>query len=215
MTKVKICCIGSAQEAEVAINMGAAAVGLVSEMPSGPGVISEDLIAEIVPILPPHVWSFLLTSKTTVTDIIAQQKRTKANTIQLVDALEIGTIADLKKALPKVQIVQVIHVLNEQTILEAQAAAREADMLLLDSGNPFADIKILGGTGNTHNWEISRKIVETVNIPVWLAGGLRPENVREAIEKVQPFGVDLCSGVRTEGRLDANKLFAFMNAVNL
>lgn len=87
-------------------------------------------------------------------------------------------------------------------------------MILLDSGNPNLEIKELGGTGRVHNWKLSRKIIESISKPVFLAGGLKPENIREAIEKVKPYGVDLCSGVRTNGRLDLEKLGRFFKEVN-
>ncbi len=107
---------------------------------------------------------------------------------------------------------QVVHVLDETSIPEALAYAEVADALLLDSGNPNLTVKVLGGTGQTHDWALSRKIVEQSPIPVFLAGGLNPENVARAIETVTPFGLDLCSGVRTAGNLDPWKLEAFFRA---
>ncbi len=86
------------------------------------------------------------------------------------------------------------------------------DALLLDSGNPTLRIKVLGGTGRLHNWSVSRTIRDRVNVPVFLAGGLKPNNVRAAIEAVRPFGVDVCSGLRTDGRLDPTLLHDFMHA---
>jgi phosphoribosylanthranilate isomerase len=87
------------------------------------------------------------------------------------------------------------------------------DALLLDSGNPSLATKELGGTGRAHDWAVSRRIRDAVGVPVYLAGGLNPQNVRKAIAQVQPFGVDVCSGLRTDGRLDAVKLEEFMRAV--
>ena len=197
----------------MAIRHGAAALGLVSEMPSGPGVISESKIAEIADLIPPGVATFLLTSKTDVAEIVAQQKRCRANTIQLCDRLEKGTHADLKSALPGISIVQVIHVTGPESMDEANAAAPHVHGLLLDSGNAKIPIKQLGGTGRTHNWEISRRIVSSSVRPVFLAGGLNPENVVSAIHAVRPFGLDLCSGVRSHGKLDEAKLAAFFERV--
>ena len=211
--RVKICCIGSVDEARLAIRYGAAAVGLVSAMPSGPGIISEALIAEVAAIVPPGVASFLLTSHQAVADIVAQQRRLRVNTIQICDRLTDGTYEQLSEALPGIALVQVIHVTGEEALDEAVAVAPHVNALLLDSGNPKLKVKELGGTGRRHDWQISRRIRETVPVPVFLAGGLRPENVAEAIETVGPFGVDVCSGVRTDGRLDEAKLAAFMQAV--
>lgn len=207
--RVKICCISSVEEAKLAIKHGASAVGLVSEMPGGPGPIPEKLIEEIAAIIPPGISSFLLTSKQDVNSIIEQQKRTKVNTIQIVDKLLYGSHTDLKRALPGISIVQVIHVQGEESIREALDVSPFVNAILLDSGNQSLKIKELGGTGRIHNWEISKRIVENVNIPVFLAGGLKPENVIDAVKKVKPFGVDVCSGVRTNGNLDEEKLQSF------
>lgn len=211
--RVKICCISSLEEARLAVQFGASALGLVGQMPSGPGVISDDLIFEIARQAPPPIGTFLLTSETDAQAIILHQKKVNTNTVQIVDALESGTYAEIRQALAGVKLVQVIHVTGEESLDEARRIAPEVDALLLDSGNPNLSVKELGGTGRTHNWAVSRRIVESVNVPVFLAGGLKPENVREAIESVQPFGLDLCSGVRTDGKLDPFKLEKFFAAV--
>jgi phosphoribosylanthranilate isomerase len=211
--RVKICCISSIEEAELAVKYGASAVGLVSEMPSGPGPISEELIEEIAATIPPGVSTFLLTSKLDVDSIIEQQRKTKVNTIQLVDRLLYGTHTDLRTALPGISIVQVIHVRGEESVKEAVNISKNVNAILLDSGNQSLKIKELGGTGRVHNWDISKRIVEFVNVPVFLAGGLKPENVSDAVKKVKPFGVDVCSGVRTNGNLDEMKLKAFFENV--
>lgn len=212
-TRIKICCISSASEAKMAIAHGADALGLVGKMPGGPGPIPDWLIAEIVKTIHPPVASFLLTSEQSSEGIIYHVKKADTNTVQIVDELISGTYQDIRSALPHLKIVQVIHVTNEKSIDEAIRIAEEVDALLLDSGNPLGKIKTLGGTGNVHNWEISREIVKNVPVPVFLAGGLHAGNVAEAIEKVQPFGVDICSGVRTEGKLDPAKLSSFIKAV--
>lgn len=213
-TRVKICCISSLEEARLATRFGADALGLVGQMPSGPGVVGDERAADIVAATPPPIATFMLTSETTVDAIIAHQLRVDANTIQLVDAVPPDTYNRLHAALPAIKLVQVIHVLDEQNIDEAlQAVQLGADALLLDSGNPTLAVKELGGTGRVHNWQVSRRIVEQSPVPVFLAGGLNPGNVRQAIDTVQPFGLDICSGVRTNGHLDEQKLEAFMKLV--
>jgi phosphoribosylanthranilate isomerase len=212
--RVKVCCISSIEEARLAVRYGAAALGLVAKMPSGPGVIPEPLIAEIAATVPPSVGSFLLTSERSVHGIIAQQRRCRVNTLQIVDRLEEGEYADLRATLPGVSLVQVIQVTGEESFEEAcRVAQRGIDGLLLDSGDRRLAIKLLGGTGRTHDWQISRRIRDAVSIPVFLAGGLRPENVAEAIRVVQPFGVDVCSGLRIDDKLDEPRLAAFFEAV--
>jgi phosphoribosylanthranilate isomerase len=212
--KVKICCISSVGEAQEAISFGASALGLVAKMPSGPGPISDDLIKEIVRIIPPPIASFLLTSRTDSLEIIEHQKTVNSNVIQIVDSLKSGSYGDFRREISSIKIVQVIHVIDEKTLDEALEISEKVDALLLDSGNPNLSIKELGGTGRVHNWAISRKIVEQSKVPVFLAGGLKAENVRAAIDAVQPYGLDLCSGVRSDGKLDTYKLEAFFNEVN-
>ena len=213
-TRVKICCISTIEEAQVVIRYGASALGLVSAMPSGPGPISEELIAEIAAVIPPGVASFLLTSRQDAESIIAQQKRTRVNTIQLVDRISLHVYEALRMALPGIALVQVTHVTGEESLIEAMNVREFVDAILLDSGNPSLAVKELGGTGRTHDWSISKRIREAVDIPIYLAGGLKAENVAEAIQQVQPFGVDLCSGVRTNGKLDEEKLKRFFEQVN-
>ncbi|UHG92717.1 phosphoribosylanthranilate isomerase [Spirosoma oryzicola] len=210
-TRIKICCISSLDEARLAVRLGADALGLVGRMPSGPGVVADTLAAQIVQATPPPVATFMLTSETNTADIIAHQQRVGANTIQLVDAVPPETYAQLRATLPAIKLVQVIHVIDEKNIDEALLAIQHgADALLLDSGNPNLAVKELGGTGRVHNWAVSRRIVEQSPVPVFLAGGLSIDNVRKAVETVQPFGLDICSGVRTNGQLDAYKLEAFV-----
>jgi phosphoribosylanthranilate isomerase len=213
MTRIKICCIGSTEEARVAVQLGASAVGLVSEMPSGPGVISEELIAEIAATVPPPVATFLLTCRQDPEDIGRQQRRCGVNTIQICDRLPPGVHARLREALPGISLVQVVHVAGEESLREALEVAAHVDALLLDSGNQSLTVKELGGTGRTHDWEISARIVQRVAVPVFLAGGLNLTNVATAIRVVRPFGVDVCSGVRTNGRLDEDKARRFVSAV--
>ena len=210
-TRLKVCCISSPAEARLAIRYGAEALGLVGDMPSGPGIITDTLAAEIVAQVPPPISTFLLTQETTAEGIIAHHRRVPATTLQLVDApTEPDVYARVRAARPGVKIVQVLHVLGEETLAEAMTVAKEVDALLLDSGNPNLAVKELGGTGRTHDWAISRQIVAQSPVPVFLAGGLRPDNVRAAVEAVRPFGVDLCSGIRTDGQLDEEKLRAFV-----
>jgi phosphoribosylanthranilate isomerase len=211
--RVKICCIASLEEAWMAVRHGASALGLVSAMPSGPGPIPEELITRIAARVPPPVATFLLTSRTDAASIIEQQHRTRVSTIQICDRVAKGELDELRRALPGVRLVQVIHVQGPQALEEATSVARHVDAILLDSGRPKAPVKELGGTGRVHDWAISRKIRETVEIPIFLAGGLKADNVREAIEQVSPFSLDVCTGVRTDGKLDEVKLAAFFRQV--
>jgi phosphoribosylanthranilate isomerase len=210
---VKICCIQSIEEAKFAISSGAAAIGLVSEMPSGPGPIPDGLIATIAATIPPGIPTFLLTSKRDVASIVAQQRRTNVNTIQIVDEFPIDQYRSLRDQLPGIKLVQVVHVLDEGSIEQSVRVSNHVDAVLLDSGNPTLAIKELGGTGRVHNWTLSRQIRDMLEIPVYLAGGMNSENVGEAIRTVGPFAVDVCSGVRSNGKLDKEKLTRFFAEV--
>ena len=211
--KIKICCISSPEEARLAIRYGADALGLVGKMPSGPGPIEDELINSIARTIHPPIASFLLTSEQSAADIIAHVNRVHTNTVQIVDELVEGTYQEIRNALPHLRIVQVIHVTGEESIGQALRVHQQVDAILLDSGNPKAAIKTLGGTGNTHDWSVSHELVKQVSVPVFLAGGLHAGNVQEAIDRVKPFGVDVCSGVRSNGKLDLQKLSTFINAV--
>jgi phosphoribosylanthranilate isomerase len=213
MVKVKICCISSIEEAKLAVAYGAAAIGLVGRMPSGPGIITDELIHAIAKTVPPPTHTFLLTSETTTDNIIEHHKKVNTTTIQIVDALSGREYHKIREAIPNVQLVQVIHVLDEGSIKEAIEISEFVDAILLDSGNPNLPTKVLGGTGKTHNWDLSKKIREKISLPVFLAGGINKDNIKKAIEHVQPYGIDLCSSVRTNGQLDECKLEALFNAL--
>ncbi len=211
--RVKICCISNWQEARLAMRYGAAPLGLVSAMPSGPGVISEEDIAAIARRVPPGLSTFLLTSLQSVEAIAAQQKRCGTDTVQICDRLLTGTHAELRRAIPGIRLVQVIHVVDEHSVEEALSVAPEVHALILDSGRPSQDVKELGGTGRTHDWSLSQRIIANSLTPVFLAGGLKPDNVGAAVRTLRPYGLDLCSGVRSEGHLDEEKLAAFFRQV--
>jgi phosphoribosylanthranilate isomerase len=196
----------------MAVSFGAAALGLVSHMPSGPGVIDDERIAEIAATVPPGVGTFLLTCRQTVEEIVEQQRYCRTNTIQICDHLTRGTYRELKQALPGISIVQVIHVSGPESIEEAVRVASHVDAILLDSGNQTLAVKELGGTGRVHDWSLSRAIRERINVPLFLAGGLTQNNVNQAINDVRPYGLDICSGVRTDGKLDPDKLDQFFKA---
>jgi phosphoribosylanthranilate isomerase len=213
--RVKICCIADLAEARLAIDAGASALGLVSDMPSGPGVIDEATIAAVAAAAPPAVATFLLTCLPDAARIADQVRRTRVSTVQICDRPQRGTAAALRRALPALKVVQVVHVTGPASVAEALEEARDADAILLDSGNPAARVKELGGTGRRHDWALSAEIVARVPRPVFLAGGLTPENAAEAIRTVRPWGLDVCSGVRTDGRLDAGKLDRLFAAVRL
>lgn len=212
--RVKICCIADVAEAEMATAAGASLLGLVGAMPSGPGPISDEAIAEVCAWAPPGVETVLLSSETTAEGLVAHVERCRPSVLQIVDDPEPGAYAELRAAHPALKLMQVIHVEDESAIAQAQDAGTHVGAILLDSGRPSAAVKELGGTGRTHDWGVSARLVAAVDRPVFLAGGLSAENVAEAIRVVRPYGLDLCSKVRTIDRLDAVKLAAFLASVS-
>jgi phosphoribosylanthranilate isomerase len=213
-TRLKVCCIASIEEARLAIELGADALGLVAKMPSGPGPIPDELIAEIARAIPPPIATFLLTSETEPRAVVDHVRRTSVNTVQLVDDEVTDSVYQaLRRDCPATRIVQVIHVRSNESVQRAIVAGKIVDALLLDSGNPVASTKELGGTGRVHDWEMSREIVARASKPVFLAGGINANNVGEAIRRVKPFGIDLCSGVRVDGKLDRDRLQLLVHAM--
>lgn len=212
-TRVKVCCIASPEEAQAAVEAGADALGLVARMPSGPGPIPDAQIAEVTSVVPPPVATFLLTSETTADAISAHIRATNPSTVQIVSHIDREESARLAKIEPHVRRVQVIHVEGPEALQMIPIYSPHVHAFLLDSGRPNAAIAELGGTGRAHDWEVSAAFVQTSDKPVFLAGGLSADNVADAIRQVRPYGLDLCSGVRTDGHLDAAKLTAFVLAV--
>ncbi len=198
----------------MAVKAGADALGLVARMPSGPGPIPDARIAEIAQAVPPPVSSFLLTSETTAEAISDHVRATRPTTVQIVSHIDPAESARLAELQPHLRRVQVIHVEDRGALELIQTYSPHVHAFLLDSGRPGAAVPELGGTGRAHDWSVSADFVQASDRPVFLAGGLTPENAAEAIRQVRPYGLDLCSGVRRDGRLDPDRLAAFFAAVS-
>jgi phosphoribosylanthranilate isomerase len=212
-TRLKVCCISTIEEARMAVALGADALGLVSAMPSGAGVIADALVAEIAVVVPPPVSRFLLTCRTEGAAIAEQALACRVDTVQLVDAVDPAEYPAIRRAAPQLRIVQVLHVEDETVVGMAARLEGLVDALLLDSGRPNAAVPELGGTGRVHDWTVSRRVVAAARLPVFLAGGINGSNVAAAITQVRPYGVDLCTGVRTDDRLDSAKLRSLVAAL--
>jgi phosphoribosylanthranilate isomerase len=212
-TRLKVCCIASVEEARLAVSAGADALGLVGPMPSGAGVIDEELIREIALTIPPPVARFLLTSAETADEIAEAAETAAVDTVQIVRHIAPEEYPALRLRLRGRRLVQVVHVEDAAAVDLARRYAPLADALLLDSGRPRAATPEFGGTGRVHDWRISREIVAAVGKPVFLAGGIKPHNVADAIAAVRPYAVDVCSGVRVDNRLNAARLAALVAAI--
>ena len=213
-TKIKICCIQSADEAKLAFATGADAIGLVSSMPSGPGPIPDSRIRDVISAFPGSM-SVLLSSRTSFDAVRRQVDFCRPAALQLVDHVSPGVRKRLKIEFPDLTLIQVVHVQGEEVLATHVEAVSHAHMLLLDSGNPDAAYgRQLGGTGRIHDWSHSARIIRDCPIPVWLAGGLTPENIEEAICSTRPYGVDVCTGLRPNGALDPALLERFISRVH-
>ena len=210
--RIKICCLRDEGELEAAVEAGADAVGVVSAMPSGPGTIPDEEILRLVRAAPASVRTVLLTSRTDPEPVVEQVVWAGTTDVQLVRAVPPETHEALRSRLPGVRVLQVIHVEGPEAVERARAVATRVDAILLDSGSPGAETPELGGTGRVHDWSVSRDLVQAVDVPVWLAGGLNPENVAQAVRQVRPYGVDVCSGLRPDGRLERVLLESFVAA---
>lgn len=210
--RIKICCMASVEEARICAEMGVDLVGLVGPMPSGAGIITAEKCREISESAAAWLTPVLLTSSETAEAIHSDVEDASVRAVQLVRHVDPGVHRALAMSLPQVRRFQVIHVEDGSALDLIDVYAGLADAFLLDSGKPSS--QELGGTGRVHDWEISAEFVRRSPLPVFLAGGLKPENVAKAMNTVKPFGLDICSGVRTpEDRLDPVKLRAFMDAV--
>jgi phosphoribosylanthranilate isomerase len=212
-TRTKVCCIASVEEARLAIEAGADAIGLVGAKPAGPRTLSDAEIAEVAAVAAPPVATFLLTSEQTADAISAHVQRTHPTTVQILSQIDPAESARLAELEPHVRRVQVIHVEGRAALDLIPVYTPHVHAFLLDSGRPNAETPEFGGTGRRHDWTVSAELVRASRLPVFLAGGLSAANAADAIRQVRPFGLDLCSGVRTQGRLDPDKLADFMLAV--
>jgi phosphoribosylanthranilate isomerase len=206
--RVKICGVCRVEDALAAAAAGADAVGcLVGLDRASPEQVSATEARTVFSVLPPFVARVLVTHRTTLAEVSGLAREAAATTIQLHGDFPLVAIPALREALPFAAIVKCVHVTGEDAIAAAQAVARVADAVLLDT-------KVrgrIGGTGKVHDWSISARIVESLDKPVILAGGLSPENVAEAIARVRPFGVDVNTGTRgTPGTKDHAKVRAFV-----
>lgn len=210
--RLKICCIGSQAEAELAIQAGADALGLVGAMPSGPGILPDATIRAIALEVPAGISAFLLTQECTAQAIADHAERCAVSTVQVVNHVAPEELRHRREMLPALRILQVIHVEDAAALDLLGRYEAFVHAFLLDSGSPGAAVPLLGGTGRVHDWSVSAEFVRRARRPVYLAGGLTPANVAQAVRTVRPFGLDICSGVRTQGQLDAAKLRAYVQA---
>lgn len=204
--RIKICCIADLPEAELAGRAGADFLGFVGPMPDGPGILTHDAMRAVVARFSPPPEPVLLTSAPTAEGIVADAAAVGVTTVQVVRHIAPAEAAKLAQT--SLTVLQVVHVEGPDAIDLISVYAPHCDAFLLDSGRPSKGS--LGGTGRVHDWAVSTAFVARSPRPVFLAGGLTPENVAEAVQRVRPDGLDVCSGLRVDGRLMPNRLAEFV-----
>jgi phosphoribosylanthranilate isomerase len=210
--KVQIAGVSSLDEALAAERAGADALGFTLRLPGGPhDGLTEKRARSIIAALPPFVSAVVITYVDDAREAVELCRFTGADTLQLHGDFDSGGLPMLRAALPHLKIIRALNVTGEEAVAAAVQVERRVDALILDTYDPVTGRK--GATGMVHDWTISGEIVARAGIPVILAGGLRPENVAEAIRVVQPWGVDVHTGVENEdGSRNLNKLRDFVAA---
>lgn len=211
--RVKVACIRDAEEARRAVSFGAAAIGMAAENPAGGPSLTEDQIRAVTESVPDSVGTFLMTTRRSAPDLARLARNTGVNTLQLWDEPEPDAYAHLRSAIPGLSIVQSIAVVGPEAVDRAIEVASLVDALVLDSAHRAAPARWEHQHGRTHDWQLSRRITEEVGIPVILSGGLSHRNVADAIRAVRPYGVEVCTGVRTKGALDTTLLVQFLEGL--
>ncbi len=207
MVKVKICGITNMNDALLAAEYGADFLGFIVDIEKSEDSLSRSVARDLIMQVPLEITPVMVTYLNKASDVVELARFVKPMAIQFHADITVGEIGKIRKALPKMKIIKAVHVTGEKAIDEAKKFEDYADYILLDSKSKGK----IGGTGKTHNWNISRKIVEKCKKPVILAGGLNPENVLDAVRIVKPFGVDVNSGVKSSPRKkDADKMERFI-----
>jgi len=196
--KVKICGITNTNDARMAAKFGADALGfLIGIRHKSEDVILPEEAKKIISACPPFVTTVMVTHLLESESIISLFREIGTTAIQLHDEIKLDEIKAIRKALPTVRLIKAVHITDlKESLRRARIFERIVDAIVLDTINLKEDR--IGGTGLTHDWQISKQIKESVSIPIILAGGLNPSNVQEAIRTVRPYAVDVNTGVKKD-----------------
>jgi len=208
---VKICGIRRQEDALIATELGADAIGLlVGQKHNSPDFVSATVARDIFRALPPSVDAVLVTHVEDVDELERLLQESEITTIQLHSEIAPSSVERLRHRLPHLKIFKSVNIISADSVAYPEAFKKLVDGFVLDSIN-LATSQV-GGTGKTHDWSVSRQIVMRYpEVPIILAGGLNSENVRSAIERVRPFGVDVNSGTKAaDGFKDPRKIEAFI-----
>jgi len=208
---VKICGVRRQEDALLAAELGADAIGLlVGQKHTSPDFIFTTVAKDIARALPPSVEAVLVTHVEDLDELERLLQQSEIRTIQLHSEIAPSSVERLRGRLPHLKIFKSINIISADSVAYPEAFEKLVDGFVLDSINVATGQ--LGGTGKTHDWSVSRQIVMRYpEIPIILAGGLNSENVRSAIEYVHPFGVDVNSGTKApDGFKDTRKMEEFI-----
>lgn len=212
--RVQIAGISSLDDALAVERAGAEAIGFTLGLPTGPhNGLDEHRARAIISSLPPLITPVLITYHTAADSVVPLCRYLGVSTAQLHAPAEPGEMTRMRQELPGLKLILAVNVTGPDSVALAQQRAHHADALILDTYDPATGRH--GATGKTHDWAISRAIVEQVAVPVILAGGLNPGNVADAIRAVRPWGVDVHTGVeRADGSTDHALVRAFVAAAH-
>jgi phosphoribosylanthranilate isomerase len=204
MVRVKICGITSETDLRAVERAGADAVGAIADVPvETPREVSLGDADALFDAAPPFLTTTLVTMPETVEDAIETATRVAPDVLQLHGGFDADDLRVIREAISS----DVVAVVDAEEPDRARAVAPAVDAVLVDS----IDDDGAGGTGETHDWVATAEVAATLDAPVILAGGLTPENVAEAVETVQPYAVDVASGVeRSGGTKDHDAVRAFV-----
>ena len=208
---VKICGIRRHEDALIAAELGADAIGLlVGQKHNSPDFVSVTVARDISRALPLSVEAVLVTHIKEIDELERLLQEGDIMTVQLQSEIAPSSVEGLRGPLPPLKIFKSASVISADSVAYPEAFEKLVDGFVLDSINVATGQ--VGGTGKTHDWSVSRQIVMRYpEVPIILAGGLNSENVRSAIEYVHPFGVDVNSGTKAaDGFKDPRKMEAFI-----
>ncbi len=208
--EVKICANKSIEDAKMCLEAGADIIGiLVGQEHTSNDFVNKDTAKEINNYVNGKCDVSLVTHLTNADEIIELTKYIGNNVIQLHSDIDESEVEKIVKTLPEIKLVRLIHISNDGKICTNYKNMKYANFYLLDSFN--LETNQVGGTGLTLNWNKSRKLIQILDKPTFLAGGLNPNNVEQAIKSAQPYGVDVNSGCKNDkGVKDKEKVKEFV-----
>ncbi len=188
--RVKICGITQPSQGKTIASLGATALGFIC-VPSSPRYVTSNQIQAVIEQLPQQIDKIGVFANSTTEEITNTVAETGLTGVQLHGDESISFCEQLRESLTNVEIIKALRIKTADDFQKANTYAKYVDTLLLDAYDP----QQLGGTGKTLNWDMLGKF--SPDCPWFLAGGLTPQNVLEALNQVKPNGIDLSSGVET------------------